>query len=865
MAGSGKKVALIPEVHARRALNMVRATRLGHSLVDRSAEFGTPPASGSPTACVIPGLGVHNIAYRDTSASLHELWRDAQGGTGTTNLTATAGAPTAVGSPFAYVDTRRNTEILLYRSSDGTVRSLYWSTGAVGHDNLSGTAGAPPAGGDPVGYYVHAADANHVIYRTGDRHLHELSWIGVAPVVYGGNLTGAISAPRAAGDPSAFVNAQGVNIVVYRSEHNQILGLYWTDGPSGLDDLSGVAGTPPAAGEPFGYHTPHDDMHQVVYRAQDGHLWELYWPGAAAVAGRNLTWLSGAPAATGNPVAYYSAGTNTKHVIYRSADGRLHEIWWITGSAPGHVDLTEVSAAPPAADRPAAFTVEGPNTQHVVYRGNDNHVYEVVWPVAVTAPPPVVTISPEPRVTPEDITQFDARWMNPDDLKQRIAQYEVSLTHRQAWIAWGLFDDASAMVRLFELTGDHKYLDHLRDVSSVALTFRDDLHPGDGFPGRDNPICMTCWPPIVDRVRGRVVPAWSSGILYSDFVVNGGLNPVDHVTSGVYLYGMAAFARLVAEHAASQAVYGALAVKFANAAMETFWAFMPDFDTRQVGSFVEGTIYRPRLFPTASQCADARDRAKEHVRAFDSQHIEGLSALIDDAYSDCTEAGRYAGKPLAHNEAGALMMSFIELWRALDSDLYRTSPDRQSNADLARGVIPLMVTRLQRYFVNRLQHENGGPGGHYQWHYNDDVPAPHFENTSHANLDMFYLDVLRRSLDRLDAQVAPVGEPITLNDEIVRRFANTFLQQIARPEEIDGGGNVRGDVTGEATEPDENGKTDVFNYSLDGWVTLAVADATVYRLCRDILLRTSTRVGQPGIFQEYLGAGTHAALLANKR
>ena len=124
------------------------------------------------------------------------------------------------------------------------MRSLYWSTGAVGHDNLSGTAGAPAAGGDPVGYYVHAADANHVIYRTGDRHLHELSWVGVAPVVYGGNLTGAISAPRAAGDPTAFVNAQGVNIVVYRSEQNQILGLYWTDGPSGLDDLSGVAGTP---------------------------------------------------------------------------------------------------------------------------------------------------------------------------------------------------------------------------------------------------------------------------------------------------------------------------------------------------------------------------------------------------------------------------------------------------------------------------------------------------------------------------------------------------------------------------------------------------------------------------------------------
>lgn len=208
--------------------------------VDRSAQFGTPPAAGAPTACVIPGLGVHNIAYRDTSGRLHELWRGAEGATGTTNLTANAGAPTAAGNPFAYVDTSRNTEILLFRGGDGTVRSLYWSTGPVGHDNLSGTAGAPRAAGDPVGYYVRAADAHHVIYRTSDGHLHELNWTGVAPVVYGGNLTGAIGAPRAAGDSTAFVNAAGVNIVVYRGTNSRILSLYWADGPSGLDDLSAL-------------------------------------------------------------------------------------------------------------------------------------------------------------------------------------------------------------------------------------------------------------------------------------------------------------------------------------------------------------------------------------------------------------------------------------------------------------------------------------------------------------------------------------------------------------------------------------------------------------------------------------------------
>jgi hypothetical protein len=86
--------------------------------------------------------------------------------------------------------------------------------------------------------------------------------------------------------------------------------------------------------------------------------------------------------------------------------------------------------------------------------------------------------------------------------------------------------------------------------------------------------------------------------------------------------------------------------------------------------------------------------------------------------------------------------------------------------------------------------------------------------------------VLRRSLDRLNAQVAPVGEPIPLDDTVMRRFANTFLQQIARPGEIDHGGDVRDNVNGDATEV-VDGKRDSNNSVLDEWVTLATADATV--------------------------------------
>jgi catechol 2,3-dioxygenase-like lactoylglutathione lyase family enzyme len=135
-----------------------------------------------------------------------------------------------------------------------------------------------------------------------------------------------------------------------------------------------------AAADPVAYYTPHNDTHQIVYRSANGHLYELYWQGAAPVSGWDLTVPAGAPAATGNPAAYYSAGTNTKHVIYRSADGRLHEIWWVPGGGvPAHVDLTAFAGAPLAVDEPAAFTVEGLNTQHVAYRGPNGHIYEMLW------------------------------------------------------------------------------------------------------------------------------------------------------------------------------------------------------------------------------------------------------------------------------------------------------------------------------------------------------------------------------------------------------------------------------------------------------------------------------------------------------
>ena len=126
---------------------------------------------------------------------------------------------------------------------------------------------------------------------------------------------------------------------------------------------------------------------------------------------------------------------------------------------------------------------------------------------------------------------------------------------------------------MFELTRDRKYLDHLRAIASTVLQFRNDHHPGDDFPGRDNPVCIDCRPPFVDHERGKVEPAWNSGTHW-DWVDDGGLSPVDAVVTGLYGYAVAAFARIVAEDPSLQAAYGADAMTYANETLRTLWAFM---------------------------------------------------------------------------------------------------------------------------------------------------------------------------------------------------------------------------------------------------------------------------------------------------
>ena len=194
-------------------------------------------AIGAPRALSRYDAFASVVVYRDTVGHVHELWRDLRG-QGTGDLTTAAGAPPAAGQPFVYFDPAGEQVIVLFRSSDGHVRSLYGRAGGgTGHDDLTVAIGAPRAAGDPVGWYSLHDQYQHVAYRGSDGHLHELWWKEHGDAGHS-DLTALAPGASPAGDPWPYYDAaRSTNIVTFRSTDGRICSAYWIDGGVGLDDL----------------------------------------------------------------------------------------------------------------------------------------------------------------------------------------------------------------------------------------------------------------------------------------------------------------------------------------------------------------------------------------------------------------------------------------------------------------------------------------------------------------------------------------------------------------------------------------------------------------------------------------------------
>ena len=122
-----------------------------------------------------------------------------------------------------------------------------------------------------------------------------------------------------------------------------------------------------------------DGRRHVVYRAADGQLHELsVSPDGSRGQDSTITMLAKAPPAAGRPIAY-SLGPGDPRVLYRGMSGHLHELSRVAGGADAgawhHTDLTAQLDIPVAGCDPSVVVLDG--VPHIVYADDTARLREI--------------------------------------------------------------------------------------------------------------------------------------------------------------------------------------------------------------------------------------------------------------------------------------------------------------------------------------------------------------------------------------------------------------------------------------------------------------------------------------------------------
>jgi hypothetical protein len=349
-------------------------------------------ANARLSAYSIEGDKSEHIFFKNHDGDIVELYTKQGDNAGwrRADLTMETGAPKAASGPDAYYWGDTKTSHVFYRGSDDGIHELYrGADGRWAHNDLTRTPNVPKAAGEPAGYTEEGNKTQHVIFRTAEGDLCELSSkYGEAAGWKARDLTKETNAPKAAGSPDAFYwRFTKSQHVVYRGTDDGIHELFLD--PSGNwkhTDLTAGGKAPKAAGDPKAYVEDRNITEHVCYRTAEGDIVQLYakYKTTDGWHVRDVTREANAPKAAGDPSGYRLTesslrGVVTQHIVYRGDDGGIHEMF--LGGAENrwsHNDLSKAAANTPRAESdPVGFVFEANRTQHVVFQVGDDKIYEL--------------------------------------------------------------------------------------------------------------------------------------------------------------------------------------------------------------------------------------------------------------------------------------------------------------------------------------------------------------------------------------------------------------------------------------------------------------------------------------------------------
>ncbi len=351
---------------------------------DLTTVSGTPPAvRNSLAGYVVEGSQSQHVFFVSAiTGNIQEIWWDLDGWHSGDVTAAADAAPANPDSLMAYASESTNTQHLMFVGRDDAhVYELRWDPDGWTSEDLTELADAPDASATINGYAIESQLSHHIFYiRKTDRHVQELWWD--TSQWRSQDLSAATQTPAALeGAIVAYVDAaQSIQHVVYAGADSHLHELWCDDTGWHTTDLTAVTGAPGAvAGTAAGYMFDAQGTQHVFYVGADNKIHEL-WTDPSGWHASDLTTMTGAPTPAASLLgAYAFEAQGTQHVIYLGVDDKLYELWW--DSDGWHVgDLSASVAAPtPARGRPLAYAFESQHTQHVVYVTADDGRIVELW------------------------------------------------------------------------------------------------------------------------------------------------------------------------------------------------------------------------------------------------------------------------------------------------------------------------------------------------------------------------------------------------------------------------------------------------------------------------------------------------------
>ncbi len=237
-----------------------------------------------------------------------------------------------------------------------------------------------------IGYEWPIDGTKHIVYVTGDDHIHMLvekgkRWIDT-------DITQSANAPTIPLDVAIMTGyawsagrTQQIDYVSPDDSAGHIRELVQREGDawSYEDIMSQPVSVPPADGTALvGYSWQGNSTKHVVYTSADGHIHEL----SAGTVGQwqytNITQKANAPVAEGATLTAFAWEANeTRHVAYISGDGHIHELIAGKDNNWQDTDVTERTHTPEASeDTPLiGYIWATQNTKNLAYITDTGRIY----------------------------------------------------------------------------------------------------------------------------------------------------------------------------------------------------------------------------------------------------------------------------------------------------------------------------------------------------------------------------------------------------------------------------------------------------------------------------------------------------------